>query len=257
MDRVRNPYAPGAGTPPPELAGRSALLADGTIAIQRIAASKPVQSMILVGLRGVGKTVLLNRLEDIASECGCRVSFIEAHESKTLPELLAPQLRSLLNGLSLVESSKELARRGLRGLKGFLSNLRVSVQDIELGLSIDAEGGLADSGDLETDLPDMLVAVAEAAKAASKPIALLIDELQYLSEKEFSAVIMAIHKINQKKPPSHNDRRWPPANKSFGRQLKILLRTSFPLSGHRSARKGRCRFGNTETCGKRRGGLYR
>lgn len=193
MDRVKNPYAPGAGTPPPELAGRATVLSEGTIAIKRIAAGRPVQSMILVGLRGVGKTVLLNKLEDIAKECGCRAAVVEAHEGKTLPELLAPQFRSMLNRLSLVEGSKDLARRGLRGLKGFLGGLHVTIQDIEFGLSMDPEHGLADSGDLEADLPEIVVAVAEAAKAAKRPIAILIDELQYLTAKEFSALIMAMH----------------------------------------------------------------
>lgn len=201
MDLIRNPYAPGAGTPPPELAGRTELIQEGTTAIQRVIAGRPTQSMIMVGLRGVGKTVLLNRLEEIASEAGCKASLIEAHEGKRLPELLAPQLRSILYSLSTVENAKDLARRGLRGLKGFLNGLKVNVNDIEIGLSIDAEAGLADSGNIEADFPELIVAVAQAAKAASRPIALLIDELQYLSEEEFSALIMAIHKINQKQLP--------------------------------------------------------
>ena len=201
MDHVRNPYAPGAGTPPPELAGRSDLLETGTIAIRRVAAGRPVRSLIMVGLRGVGKTVLLNKMEEIATANGCRASMVEAHEGKSLPELLAPQLRSILHQLSLIEGSKDLARRGLRGLKGFLSGLRVTINDIDFGISMDSEGGLADSGNIEADLPELITAVAEAAKAASKPIALLIDELQYLSEDEFSALIMSIHRINQKGLP--------------------------------------------------------
>ena len=94
-----------------------------------------------------------------------------------------------------------MARRGLRGLKGFLNGLRINISDIDFGLSIDAEEGLADSGNIEADFPDLIVAVAQAAKAASKPVALLIDELQYLSEKEFSALIMGVHKVNQKNLP--------------------------------------------------------
>ncbi|MCY1642004.1 ATP-binding protein [Methylorubrum sp. SL192] len=201
MDVVRNPYAPGAGTPPPELAGRTDLIQEGTIAIQRMAAGRPTQSIIMVGLRGVGKTVLLNRFEEMATESGCRVSLVEAHEGKGLPELLAPHLRSILYSLSHVQNAKDLARRGLRGLKGFLNGLRVNISDIDFGLSIDAEEGLADSGNIEADFPELIVAVAQAAKAASKPVALLIDELQYLSEKEFSALIMGVHKVNQKNLP--------------------------------------------------------
>ncbi|WP_036292242.1 AAA family ATPase [Methylosinus sp. PW1] len=201
MDIVRNPYAPGAGTPPPELAGRSSLIEDATNAIKRIAAGRPAQSLIMVGLRGVGKTVLLNRIEEIASDIGCKSSFIEAHEGKSLPELLAPKLRSILYSLSKVENAQDMARRSLRGLKGFLNGLKVTINDVDFGLSIEAEKGFADSGNIEADLPELIAMVGEAAKAASTPIALIVDELQYLSEDEFSALIMSIHKTNQKSLP--------------------------------------------------------
>jgi hypothetical protein len=148
MDVVRNPYAPGAGTPPPELAGRADLILEATIALKRLAAGRSTQSLIMVGLRGVGKTVLLNRIEEIATDCGCRVSLIEAHEGKSLPELLAPQLRSILYNLSNYASAKDLARRGLRGLKGFLNGLHVTINDLDFGLSIETEHGLADSGNI-------------------------------------------------------------------------------------------------------------
>lgn len=201
MDPVRNPYAPGAGTPPPELAGRGDVLTAGATALQRTALGRPTQSLILVGLRGVGKTVLLNRLSEQAEGLGFKTASIEAHEGKRLPELLAPSLRSILYSLSVIESSKERARRALRGLKGFLSGLKVTMNDVEFGLSIDMETGLADSGHLEADLPDLMVAIAEAAKAAGRPVAIMMDELQYLDTIEFSALIMAIHKINQRNLP--------------------------------------------------------
>ncbi len=201
MDSVRNPFAPGAGTPPPELAGRADVIEAGVTALRRIAAGKPAQSLILVGLRGVGKTVLLNRLMEEAEAAGFKAALIEAHEGKSLPELMAPTLRSFLYSLSLVEGAKDLARRGLRGLKGFLNGLHIDMKDIDFGLSMGAESGLADSGDIEADLPDLIVAVGEAAKAAGKPVALLLDELQYLTTVEFSALIMAIHKVSQKQLP--------------------------------------------------------
>lgn len=201
MDPVRNPYAPGAGTPPPELAGRSDVLSAGNTALQRVAIGRPTKSLILVGLRGVGKTVLLNKLNEDAERQGFKTAFVEAHEGKRLPNLLAPHLRSILYSLSTVENAKETARRGLRALKGFISALRVTVSDIEFGLSIDSERGLADSGQLEADLPDLMVAVAEASKAAGRPTALLMDELQYLDTEEFSALIMAIHRVNQRELP--------------------------------------------------------
>lgn len=201
MDPVKNPYAPGAGTPPPELAGRSDVLLAGNTALRRIAIGRSTRSLIMVGLRGVGKTVLLNKLNDEADRQGFKTAFVEAHEGKRLPDLLAPHLRSILYSLSMVENAKETARRGLRALKGFLSGLKVTVSDVEFGLSIDAEQGLADSGQLEADLPDLLVAIAEAGKAAGRPTAILMDELQYLDSEEFSALIMAIHRINQRELP--------------------------------------------------------
>jgi hypothetical protein len=201
MDPVRNPFAPGAGNPPPELAGRAQVLEEARIALQRIAARRPAQSLILVGLRGVGKTVLLVRIKDMAEDHAYRTHLVEAHEGKTLPELIVPGLRSILFSLSGVEAGKEKVRQGLRVLKSFVSGLHVKMGDVEFGLGIEADKGAADSGDLEADLPNLLLAVAEAARAGDRPVALLVDELQYLSEKEFSALIMSIHKISQAQLP--------------------------------------------------------
>jgi hypothetical protein len=155
----------------------------------------------MVGLRGVGKTVLLNKFEEIGESARCKTAFVEAHEGKPLPELLAPKLRQILIGLSTSETAKDLARKGMRALKGFLNGLKVTVGEVDFGLSIDPEVGLADSGNIEADLPELFVAIGEAAKAASRPLAIIIDELQYLSESEFGALIMAIHKTNQKSLP--------------------------------------------------------
>lgn len=199
MDRLTNPYAPGAGTPPPELAGRAEILELGQIALHRTANRKPEQSIIMVGLRGVGKTVLLRRLHGAAQGLGARACFIEVREGKTLPELLAPPLRGILYHLSEIEGAKQLARSGLRALKAFLGGFKIKMQDLEL--SIEPEKGVADSGDLETDLPDLIEAVGVAAAAACLPIALFIDELQYFSEAEFSALIMSIHRTNQRSLP--------------------------------------------------------
>ncbi len=201
MDPVRNPYAPGAGTPPPELAGRQPILDQGKIALQRIAVGRPEKSLILVGLRGVGKTVLLNSLHMRAEEIGYQTAFIEAHEGKSLPALLAPTLRTILHSLSWIETGKEAARRGLRVLKSFVESVSVSVGDVAFDISMNPERGVADSGDLEADLPALVRVVAEAARAADVPIAIFVDELQYLSNAEFSALIMAIHLTNQRQLP--------------------------------------------------------
>jgi hypothetical protein len=199
MDRVSNPYAPGAGNPPPELAGRTEVLDAAKTVLARVARRRSVQFPILVGLRGVGKTVLLVRIKELADNAGYLTIDIEAHEGKTLPQLIVPGIRKCLFALSGMENAKELARRGLRILKSFLGGLTVSVGDVEIG--VDAEAGIADSGDLEADLPEMLVSLGEAARAANRPVAIIIDELQYLSSAEFSALIMAMHKINQRSLP--------------------------------------------------------
>lgn len=199
MDAISNPYAPGAGNPPPELAGRADVLRNIEIAIKRCAQRRPVQYPILVGLRGVGKTVLLVKAVSMAEDEGFIVLDIEAHEGKTLAELLVPGIRKALFALNLVEDAKDKARRGLRVLKSFLIGLKVSFAGFEIG--VDAEPGAADSGDLEADLPELLIALGEAAASANRPVALIIDELQYLSVAEMSALIMGMHRINQRSLP--------------------------------------------------------
>lgn len=195
MDPRDNPYVPGAGTPPPELAGRHDVLEKAEIALTRIHRGLSSKSLIIVGLRGVGKTVLLVRFEQQAETLGFRSSLIEAHEGKTLPELLVPPLRKLLFSLSLSAAAGDKGKKALRALRSFMGSVKLTWNDMELG--IDPLVGVADSGDIEHDLTDLFVAVAEAAAEKKTAIALCIDELQYLKEKEFSALIMALHKINQ------------------------------------------------------------
>lgn len=201
MDRVDNPYAPGAGNPPPELAGREAIISDIEVTLGRIKAGRPSQGMILVGLRGVGKTVLLSEIRRIAESEDYSVIFIEAHEGKTLAEMLVPPLRETLFSLSRIENARQLASKGIRVLKSFISSINITIEGVSFGLSVEQEDGVADSGDLEADLPRLLEVIGEAAKAASKPMLLLIDEIQYLTEKEFSAVIMGLHRVNQRQLP--------------------------------------------------------
>lgn len=201
MDRIRNPFAPGAGNPPPELAGRADVIADADTALGRVEIGRPAQSQILVGLRGVGKTVLLNKIKDLADSRTYLVIFLEVHEGKSLPELLVPSLRTALYKLSDFESAKAKARLGLRVLRSFVSAFRMSVGEVEVGLSMEPERGTADSGDLEADLPQLIEIVAQAAQAAGKPVSLILDELQYLSSEEFSAIIMALHHANQRSLP--------------------------------------------------------
>ena len=166
MDPIKNPYAPGAGTPPPELAGREELRETVRIALERVRAGRPTKSILMVGLRGVGKTVLLDRLREDAEAAGIQTLRVEAPESRSLPAILVPQLRQALLRLSRNEQAKEFAQRALRGLAGFAKALKVKYQDIEVGFDFDPEPGLADNGDLEHDLQALLEVTGTAAKKA-------------------------------------------------------------------------------------------
>lgn len=197
MDPVSNPYSPGAGSPPPELAGRDKLRDQVRIAIARIRRGKSAKSVLMVGLRGVGKTVLLDRMRADAEESGAYSLRIEAPENRSLPALLAPQLRLVLLRLSRVEAAKKLAQRGLRALAGFAKSLKFKYSDIEVGLDFDPEPGLADNGDLEVDLTALLEEVGLAARNANTAVVLFIDELQYLENNQFAALISALHRCAQ------------------------------------------------------------
>jgi hypothetical protein len=201
MDPVRNPYAPGAGTPPPELAGRDELRETIRIALARVRAGRPAKSVLMVGLRGVGKTVLLDRMRDDAEASGIHTIRVEAPESRSLPAILAPQLRQALLRLSRIAKAKELAQRALRGLAGFAKALKVKYQDIEVGFDLEPEPGLADNGDLEHDLQALLEVTGIAAKAAGTALVIFVDELQYVEEEELAALITALHRTAQRSLP--------------------------------------------------------
>lgn len=201
MNPLDNPFSPGAGNPPPELAGRSDLLRKVEILLARTKAGRSEQSMFMVGLRGVGKTVLLNRVREMAEAQGYQALLIEAHENKTLPQLLLPQLRQTLFALDRMHNVSQKVKRGLRVLRSFIGAIKLKVGDAEFGLDIDPETGSADSGDLEADLAELFVAVAEAAADRGTGVAIIIDELQYLAEAEMSALIMAIHRVSQRSLP--------------------------------------------------------
>ncbi len=201
MDPIKNPFSPGAGSPPPELVGRAPVLEQARILLGRILAGRSEKSLLLTGLRGVGKTVLLNEIQRLASAAGYRTIEIEAHEDKRLGQLLAPSLRRLLYDLDRLAGAGDKVKRGLAVLRGFISAIKVTVGDVDIGLDIEPEKGVADSGDLEIDLPNLLVAVAEAAAERNSAVALLIDEVQYFNQKELGALIMAMHKVQQRQLP--------------------------------------------------------
>lgn len=201
MDPVENPYAPGAGSPPPELAGRDELRWNVGISLQRVLERRPTKSVLMVGLRGVGKTVLLEALREDAERHGMQTIRIESPEERSLPAMLAPQLRQGLLRLSRIDAAKSLANRGLAALAGFASALKVKYQDITVGLDFSPEPGLADNGDLESDLQALLEVVGEAAAKAKTALGMFVDELQYVEEEQLAALITALHRISQRSLP--------------------------------------------------------
>ncbi len=201
MNPVNNPFSPGAGTQPPELAGRDELRNTVKIALERIRRGLPNKSIIMVGLRGVGKTVLLDRLRDDAEAEEIQTIRIEAPEGRSLPAMIAPQLRQALLRLSKIERAKSLAQRGLRALAGFAKALKFTYQDIEVGFDLEPEPGLADNGDLEHDLQALLETVGLAAQQANTALVICVDELQYVAEDEMAALITALHRVAQRRLP--------------------------------------------------------
>jgi Cdc6-like AAA superfamily ATPase len=197
MDPRNNPFAPGAGTPPPELSGRDDLIERAAIAIDRTRLRNPARSLILHGLRGVGKTVLLNHIRVDAESRGITTIRLEAPESRSLPSLLAPNLRTALLRLNKGEARKKALHRAWQALAGFIGSLKVTYQDIEVSLDVEPELGLADTGDFELDLVDLLTAVGEAAAEQETAIVIVLDELQYVPKEQLAALIRALHSISQ------------------------------------------------------------
>jgi hypothetical protein len=199
MEEVQNPYAPGAGIQPPELTGRNEFLRQASITVQRARDSRFGKSFIAIGLRGVGKTVLLNRVKTISADLGCLVSFIEIHEDKSLAAVIAPVFRKILIQLDVIDAISETVKRGIRTLASFIKTIKLSYEGFELGF--EPQEGSADSGDLELDLADLFLAVGQAAKSGNTVVVLVLDEIQYLSDKEMSALVMAMHKVSQEQLP--------------------------------------------------------
>jgi len=201
MDPRTNPYSPGAGNPPPEFAGRDQILEQADIALDRIKARRPARGFILYGLRGVGKTVLLNKISLEAEAKNLYVVRIESPEDRSLPAILIPTIRWTLLKISRGQALKDKLAKAMRAVAGFASALKLKYSDIEVGLNFEKEVGVADSGDLEIDLTDLLTEVAEAAAENRTAIVLAIDELQYVQEEQLAALISALHRINQKQLP--------------------------------------------------------
>jgi hypothetical protein len=201
MDPRQNPYAPGAGAPPPELAGRDPVIERAAVSLDRIRSGRHAKSLIMIGLRGVGKTVLLNRIQLDAESRGIQGIRLEAPEDRSLPGLLAPAMRAALLKLNVAKAATAVAKRAMRALAGFVGAMRLKYGDVEVAVSVEPEEGLADTGDLDVDLTDLLIAAGEAARERSTALALFIDELQYVKEDELASLITALHRGAQKQLP--------------------------------------------------------
>ena len=233
MDRRNNPFAPGAGLQPPELAGRDRLLEDVTIDMDRVLQRRPTKGLVLLGLRGVGKTVLLNRLRAFADDKGFETTKIEAPEGGALPDLLAPELRRILYALDIRQAGGRHLRRAVSVLRGFANAFKVKIGDIEF--SVEPAPGEGDSGNLEQDLPRLLMAVAEAAAERRSAVGLFIDEIQFLSSVELAAVVVTCHEIAQTQPAAAVHRCRSPAGGRACGQGEVLRRTVVRLSRSRTA----------------------
>lgn len=196
MQSAQNPYNPGAGTPPPELAGRDPLIAQARLAIERVRNGRPAKSFVMLGLRGVGKTVLLNEFEQIAEQNGCQTAMLETDPDKPLAQQLAPQLHRILLRLDRIKKAGNDMQAAFNSLRAFAAAFKVQLGDLEFGLVPSPA-----TGDLVVDLTDLFVAIGEAAKKRDTAVVLLIDEIQYIQKGDLGALIMALHKISQRQLP--------------------------------------------------------
>ena len=201
MSPLDNPFAPGAGVQPPELAGRDEVLDSVHVAAERTRRRLPARSVLLLGLRGVGKTVVLNRAQDRAQEAGLATVVIEATDRSALPALLATELRGVLLRLSRQRRVRELAARAMGVVASFAAALKVKYGDVELGINTPVEPGVADSGDLEVDLAALFDALGAAASAADTALMVIVDELQYVPKAELAALSAALHRVAQRRLP--------------------------------------------------------
>lgn len=197
-----NPYTPGAGKMPRYLAGRQQALEEAFKLITAIAYGFTARSVIYYGLRGVGKTVLLNEIEKMADDKNVRYEHIEIAEQYSFKRIIALAINKLMRKISAKENLRQHAEKALGVLKAFQITYG---QDGDVSLGIDPDilkaEGAADTGDFQNDLTDLLLSLGTLAEKASCGAILFIDEIQYLRDDEFAALISAIHRIEQKGYP--------------------------------------------------------
>ncbi len=208
MDPVRNPYAPGAGQRPPELAGRDRELAQFEVMLERVAAGRPERSMVLSGLRGVGKTVLLNALRGLAVGRAWGTGKLEARPDRSLRLPLAQAVHAAVREVAHRHRDPERVDAVAGVLKSFALRTRVEERRgvrwqpaTSIGADVPATRGRADSGDLELDLVELFTDVAELARDLGVGVALFVDEMQDVSSPELAALCGACHEISQQGAP--------------------------------------------------------
>jgi AAA ATPase domain len=200
MRAEANPYTPNAGARPPALVGRDAELEAFEILLARLLRGNTEQSMLVTGLRGVGKTVLLTRFEELARESGWTTVEAEITKNSDFGDRMANLARRAFLQLAPRDRWKERAARAAAVLRSFQMTLR-SDGSVSAGFDVEPAAGLADSGHLDEDLTDVFVALGEAAQEQGSGVVFLIDEVQFLKAAEFEALIAAIHKTVQRQLP--------------------------------------------------------
>ncbi len=202
MDPVSNPYTPNAGARPDALVGRDDQLASFDILLKRLARGRAEQSMIITGLRGVGKTVLLGQFREKALAAGWAVVEHEVtkHDEEAFRRATALKLRTALLELAPRARWTDRFLRAAAALKAFTLTVDPSGQ-VRAGLDVDVVDGLADHGDLAMDITDVLVAIGEAAQGDGRGVVLLLDEVQFLAKSQLEALIIALHKVVQRGLP--------------------------------------------------------
>lgn len=199
MDRLRNPFTPGAGALPPELAGRSAIIEDGRILAGRTLLGRYEKSLLLIGLRGVGKTVLLKHLAENARHAGVVPVVIEVRNANSDFEELALRVKEALCAIDFASRVKDSVNRAFTILRNFVKTFSLNIGDF--GIEIEAAQGIASSGKMELDLSEVLLASARAAKASNKAIGMYVDELQNLELEAMRGIIVALHFAAQESLP--------------------------------------------------------
>jgi len=166
-------------------------------AIERIRIGRPTKSVIMVGRSGVGKTALLNRFFHEVEHSQVQCVLVNAAKSRSLPSMLTPALHLALLRMSAVDAAETSAAQGLRALANFSRTLKAKFADIEIELDYEPEAGLADNGDLDSDLTALLVQIGTAAKAADTALVVFMDDMQRIEEAQLAALISALHRLSQ------------------------------------------------------------